>query len=256
MKTILLFFVLLRIAAFSFAQGLSRPNEDVAPVIKEASRLETSLNEKAALEKFKEALKLQPSNIFVLNKCSELCSRIGKREPNIKTRSAYFQYAKNYAAAALQINPGNADANCAMAIVLGSIALRGSSKEKVDAAKEIKKYVDLALKNDPLNYKAWHVLGRWHFELSDLNIIERAAVKILFGGLPHSTVHDAVKAFEKAGSIKAFAANYIELARAYKKNNQQDKAIASINTLLHLPDQTEDDEAYKSEGRKLLTEWQ
>jgi len=230
--------------------------QDAAALIKEAARLETSLNEKAALEKYKEVLKLQPANITALNKCSELCSRIGKRNPDSKTRMIYYQYAKNYAGAALKINPNNADANCAMAIVLGSIALTGSSKEKVTAAKEIKKYVDVALKNDPLNYKAWHVLGRWHFELSDLNVFERAAVKIMFGGLPHSTIPESIRAFEKAASIKSFAANYMELAKAYKKNNQREKAIAAINTLLQLPDQTEDDETLKKEGRILLKHWQ
>ncbi len=230
--------------------------QDAAAVIKEAARLENTLNEKAALEKYKEALKLHPSNITALNKCSELCSRIGKRNPDSKIRTSYYQYAKNYAAAALKINPNNADANCAMAIILGSIALTGSSKEKVTAAKEIKKYVDIALKNDPLNYKAWHVLGRWHFELSDLNVFERAAVKIMFGGLPHSTVPESIRAFEKAGSIKSFAANYMELAKAYKKNNQQDKAIAAINALLNFPNQTEDDEALKTMGKILLKQWQ
>jgi hypothetical protein len=230
--------------------------QDAPALIKEAAGLETALNEKAALEKYKEALTLHPSSIVVLNKCSELCSRIGKRTTDNKSRMAYYQYAKNYAGAALKINPNNADANCAMAIVLGSISLTGSNKEKINAAKEIKKYVDIALKNDPLNYKAWHVLGRWHFELSDLNIVERAAVKIIFGGLPHSTLIESIKAFEKAGSIKSFAANYIELAKAYKKNNQQDKAIAAINALLHLPNQTEDDETLKSEGRNLLKQWQ
>lgn len=231
-------------------------SQDISIIIKEAVRLESIPNEKAALEKFKEAFKLQPSNIHVLNKCSELCSRIGKREPTEKVRAAWFQNAKNYAAAALRMQPTNSEANCVMAIALGCIALDGSSREKVNAAKEIKKFADLSLKSDPLNYKAWHVLGRWHFELATLNVVERAAVKVLFGGLPHSTVHESIRALEKAGSIKGFAANYFELARAYKKSNQRDKAIAALHTLLSLPVQTEDDEDLKNMGRKLLSQWQ
>jgi len=230
--------------------------QDVITLVKEVSKQESSFDEKSALEKYKLALALQPSNLFLLNKCSELCSRIGKRQPDTKSRMVFYRYAKNYAGASLQTNPNNADANCAMAIALGSIALTGSSREKVEAAKEIKKYVDCALKNDPLNYKAWHVLGRWHFELSGLNIFERAAVKIMFGGLPNSTITESIRAFEKAGSIMSFAANYIELAKAYKKNDQQDKAIAAINALLHLPNQTADDEDLKRQGRALLKQWQ
>lgn len=230
-------------------------SQGISTIIKEAVTLENIPNEKAALEKFKEAFKLQPTNIYVLNKCSELCSRIGKREPSEKIRSTYFQNAKNYANAALRLQPANSEANCVMAIALGSIALDGSSREKVNAAKEIKKFADLSLKKDSLNYKAWHVLGRWHYELSSMNMFERAAVKILFGGLPHSTYYESIQAFEKAGSIKGFAANYFELARAYKKDNQREKAIAALYSLLSLPAHTEDDEELKNMGRKLLSQW-
>lgn len=239
-----------------FSQGLPRHSGDVTTLIKDAGRFENSLDEKLALDKYKEAFKLQPSNVLALNKCSELCSRIGTRETDDKTRAVYYQNAKNYAAAALQIKPENAEANCVMAIALGCIALNGSSREKVDAARDIKKYLDKAIIQDPMNFKAWHVLGRWNYEMSGLNIFQRAAVKIIFGGLPPSSLQQSITAFEKANRIKTFAANNFEMARAYKRNGETDKAIAVINSLLQLPNQTEDDEDYKNEGRKLLKQWQ
>ena len=116
--------------------------------------------------------------------------------------------------------------------------------------------VDIALKNDQANYKAWHVLGRWNYEISNLSFIEKAAVNIFFGGVPKATFADAVKSFEKAKNISpGFVINYFEMARAYKKTDQMDKAIASLNTLLQLPNTTEDDEAAKNNARKLLKEW-
>jgi len=78
----------------------------------------------------------------------------------------------------------------------------------------------------------------------------------MFGGLPHASNDEAIAAFEKANSIRIFAANNFEMARAYKRNGQRDKAIAIINSLLRLPIQTEDDEDYKSQGRKLLVQMQ
>jgi len=230
-------------------------SQDINTILKQAAKLESIPDEKAAFEKFKQGHKQQPQNIYILNKCSELCSRIGKREPIDEIRFGWFQNAKNYANAALAIQPANGEAHCVMAIALGCIALDGSSREKVNAAKEIKKHIDLSLKNDPTNYKAWHVLGRWQYELSSLNFFERTAVKVLFGGLPTATYSESIRSFEKANSIKGFAANYFELARAYKKNNEQQKAVAAINKLLLLPNQTEDDEDLKNTGRKLLSRW-
>lgn len=230
-------------------------SQNINTLVAEAAKLESSLDEKGAYEKYRQAYKLQPDNIAVLNKCSELCSRIGKRESNTSTRHGYYQNAKNYAEAALKIQPENGEANCVMAIALGCVALDASSREKVNAAKSIKKYLDKALQYDPSNFKAWHVLGRWHYELSELNMFERAAIKILFGGLPSSSFDQAITAFEKANTIKAFAANNFEMARAYTKKGDRKKAIASLEALLQMPNTTEDDEPLKASARRLLAEW-
>ena len=54
--------------------------QDVTAIMKDAERLETLPNEKAALARYKDVLKIQPLNVYSLNKASELCSRIGKRQ--------------------------------------------------------------------------------------------------------------------------------------------------------------------------------
>jgi len=245
--TLFLFFILL-------AEIL--PAQDIASLIREGDRLEQSINEKAAFEKFKEVLKIQPANTYALNKCSELCSRIGKREVLPKRQNDYYEAAKTYAATTLKINPNNAEGNCVMAIALGRTSMNKSGKEKVAAAKEIKKYVDAALKNDPNNYKAWHVLGRWHYEISSLNMFERGAVRILFGSMPASSLEESIKAFEKAHSLAAaFVLNNYEMARAYKKYGQKQKAIQLLNAMMLLPNTTEDDVIIKNDGKKLLNEW-
>lgn len=227
--------------------------QDINILLQEGEKLERTLNEKAALEKFQQVIKLQPGNLQALNKCSELCSRVGNRETTPKARLNYYEAAKTYATIALQVQPSNSAANCMMAIALGRASLEKSGKEKVKAAREIKKYADLAIQYDPQNAKAWHVLGRWYYEISDLGFIEKAAVKVLFGGVPKSSFKQAVHAYEKAKSLSpGFVLNYLELARAYEKSGQDDKAIAVIKEMLLLPDTTEDDNAAKKAARKLL----
>lgn len=231
--------------------------QDVTVLKQEAEKQEAALNEKAALAKFQQVIKLQPANVYAINKCSELCSRIGNREATAAARITYYEAAQKYAAIALKVEPANSAANCMMAIALGRVSLEKSGKEKIKAAKEIRKYADIALKNDPSNFKAWHVLGRWNFEISNLSFIEKTAVKVLFGGVPKASIEDAVKAFEKAKELSpTFVINYFELARAYKKNNQKTKAVAALNTMLKLPNSTEDDEATKQMAKKLLKQWQ
>ncbi|MBC7508327.1 MAG: hypothetical protein H7320_06205 [Ferruginibacter sp.] len=250
MKTLLIFFC-------SSVFFIKVSSQDLVLLTKEANRLEALPDEKAAFIKFKEVLKIQATNIYALNKCSELCSRIGKRQADKKVTSDYYEAAKTYAGISLKLDPNNAEANCVMAIALGRSSLNKGGKEKLTTAKEIKRYIDIAIKSDSKNYKAWHVLGRWNYELSNLNIIERTAAKLLYGSIPLGTIRDAIFAFEKSNSITdGFILNYFELARAYKKNEENSKAITTINRMLLLPNHTEDDAALKEDGKRLLKDLQ
>lgn len=250
MKTLLLTFFLF----FPFLYPLA---QDVNVLIKEADRLEAIPDENAAFVKFKEVLKVKPTNLYALSKCSELCIRIGKRQADAKMRDNYYEAGKIYATTALKIDPVNSDASCAMAMALGRSTMSKSGKEKILNAREIKKYVDISLKSNPNNFKAWHVLGRWHYEISNLNFFERSAVKLFYGGLPESSLAAAIAAFEKSQSITSgFILNYFEMARAYHRNDDNAKAIAALKAMFALPSQTEDDPGIKADGRKLLNEWQ
>ncbi len=239
---------------FVFFNGILAA-QDINTLLQEGDKLEKSLNEKGALEKFQQVIKLQPTNMQALVKSSELCSRVGYRETTQKNRFNYYHAAETYASIALKLEPNNSVANCMMAIALGRVSLEKSGKEKVKAAKQIKKYAELAIQYDPANAKAWHVLGRWHYEVSNLGFVEKAAIKVLFGGIPKSSFKDAVTAFEKANQLSpGFVLNYLELARAYRKNSQKEKAIAALNTMIVLPNTTEDDEAAKTTAKALLKE--
>lgn len=250
MKLLLPLFMLL-------INSVAAVSQDFNLLVKEADRLEALPNEKAALAQFKEALKLQPQNAYVLTKCSELCSRIGNREKNTATRDSYYTAAQSYARTALQYHPGNDEANVAMAIAIGRVALLKSGKEKISAVKDIKRYADLALKANNRNFKAWHIIGKWNYEVSNLNMMERAATKVFYGGLPAASLKESIRAYEFArGLSPGFVLNYLELAKAYNRNDERQKAIALLKIIPTLPSKTEDDPRIKAEASELLRSWQ
>jgi hypothetical protein len=240
-----LFFVL-----FLFQSGLA---QDMNVVLKEAERLEAIPNEKAAFLKFKEVLKLHPANLYALTKCSELCSRIGAREKDKTVRDTYFATSVIYAKTSLRLYPNSDDANVAMAISVGRTVLLKSGREKITAVKEIKTYADKAIAANPNNFKAWHILGKWNYEVSNLNAIERAAAKIMYGGLPGASLSNSIACYEKAKNISpSFILNYLELARAYKRNGDISKAKTQLNYMMALKNQTEDDPRIKADAQSLL----
>jgi tetratricopeptide (TPR) repeat protein len=250
MKQLFFISMCLLFAFFSSAQ-------DINSLVKEADKLEDIPNELAAFNKFKEVLKMQPNHLYGLAKASQLASRIGARETNSKGRDAWYATALSYANKAVSISPLNDEANVALAMVLGKSSLTKSGKEKLKSAKEIKKRIDIALKTNPQNYLAWHILGRWNYELSNINQVERAAAKVFFGGIPSGSLKNAIMYFEKARTLMPyFILNYIELAKAYHKDGQVGKAIALMNTIQTFPLNTEDDANLKKEGLRMSKDWE
>ena len=81
----------------------------------------------------------------------------------------------------------------------------------------------------------------------------KGALKTFFGGLPSASLPTAIDYFEKARKADPnYLLNYLDLAKAYKKNGQSDKAIDILNRLIKLPPRTADDNGYKAEGKILL----
>ncbi|MEO8108691.1 MAG: hypothetical protein ABI594_01595 [Ginsengibacter sp.] len=241
---------------FLFVSCLSF-GQNADEIIRQANQCEAAMNDMQALSKYKEAIKIQPGNIYAICKVSEICSRIGARLKNDKaSRVNYFRDAKTYAHTAVQLNPANSEANFVMALVMGRDALDKGGEEKIKAVKDIKYYADLSIKYDPKNYKAWYILGKWYYEVSSLNYFERTAVKIFFGALPSAKIDDAIKCLEKTRSLNpGFILNYLSLAQAYKRKDNEAMAKQNLAYMFSLPDKTQDDTTFKSEGRGLLKKW-
>jgi tetratricopeptide (TPR) repeat protein len=222
----------------------------------EGLQLEKSMKEMEAFTKFRQVVVYQPKNQAALYKCCELLCRIGARTEQKKTRDTYFQSATTYARLLLTYYPTSDETHVAMAMSLGRIALTKSGKEKISMVKDIRSYAENAIRLNPSNYKAWHILGKWHYEVSNLNFIEESAIKIFYGGLPDASFTKAIQAYEKAKALSvAFSLNYLELAKAYNKKGLDVKARESLQTLLALPITTEDDPRIHKEAKELLNRW-
>ena len=142
-----------------------------------------------------------------------------------------------------------------MALAMGRIALISSGEEKVRAGKEIKTYAEKAIRLDPKIYKAYHILGKWQYEVSDLNPVEKFLMKMVYGELPAASLEDAKRYYEKSKQINpGFLINYLELARVYGKKEQYSKAREMINTMLSLPTSTSDDPRIRQLGKEMLEE--
>jgi tetratricopeptide (TPR) repeat protein len=244
----LLLFILLLWARMAFTQ-------DFNSLIQDGAKLEKEQKELQALKKYTEAQKLKPTDLHVLYKCSELYSRIGVRETNTTSQEQYYKSSLAFAQMAYKYYPQSDDANVAMSMALGRLALTRSGKEKVSTVKEIKTYADNAIRINPKNFKAWHIIGKWNYEVSNLGFFEKAAIKIIYGGLPNSSFSESVKAYEKVKELNPyFGSNYLELAKAYQKLDDNINAQKNLKYVIAMPNYTEEDPIVKTRATQLLSE--
>lgn len=242
---------------FTISMGLVGQAQDVETLLAQARQSEQVFNDNDAMQKYQQVLKLQPNHLQALCKVSELYSLLGKRQPKKEDQHNYFKQAKAYAQQALQVNAQSPDANFVMALAMGRMAIISSGEEKIKAVKDIKSYAEKCIQLDPRNYKGYHILGRWHYEVSDLSSIEKWLVKVAYGALPAATLKDAMVYYEKSRQLNpALSINYLELAKCYHRNDEDEKAVQMLKTLLTLPNTMIDDPIVKQEARGLLKKWE
>ncbi len=246
MKTILY------ISSFLFCY-VTAFEQDVNYLVQEGNALEKSMKDDEALLKYTEALKLAPSDFSALVNTSRLYSITGARIKDKKKQVEYLQAARTYAASGLLVGQDSAQSHYVMALAMDKLALTAGGKEKATYLREVKKHADSTLLINPKHIGALHLLGKWNMEIATSSVTEKAALKVLYGGLPSASLQVSIINFEKAKQGDPwFVANYLELAKAYIANGQTDKAIEALNRMIKLPPRTADDAGLKTEGKKLL----
>lgn len=71
--------------------------------------------------------------------------------------------------------------------------------EQVRLAKEAQEAARTALSLEPDNDLAHHLMGRWHFEMAQINFVVRQLIKLVYGAaLAPGKFEDALMEFETA----------------------------------------------------------
>jgi tetratricopeptide (TPR) repeat protein len=206
-----------------------------------------------ALQFYLPAEKLQPTNVRVLVRIARqyrhLMTDATTRDEKLRLGGIALDYAQRAAALA----PNDSEAQLSIAISYGKMLPLMGTKDQIEASRQIKETADKAIKLDPRNDLAWHVLGRWHRVLSDVNTLKRALGSLLYGKLPQTTTEEAVKCFEKAIEINPNRLmHYVELGRAYAQMGRTAEARRFIEKGLAMPNVEKDDPETKHRGRETL----
>lgn len=230
--TLFLFILFLGMAA---SQNVLAATTKVNELLKEANLFYADAKDNLALQKFEEVLKLEPGCYEALWKSSLLNSRIGSRYGDVISKLNYYEKAWNYADQALCAFPG-AEANYVMALAIYNKALALNVRERMQNTHVIKFYLDEALCANPEYADAWQLMGRWHFKNANLNMAEKSAVNLFFGGVPLDASNErAIVALQNA--IRYNPSNisyYFDLACVYRELENEDLSITLLQDAVNL----------------------
>jgi tetratricopeptide (TPR) repeat protein len=227
--------------------------ESPSDLIAKGDAFDGRLQAAEALQSYLPAEKLQPKNVRLLVRIARqyrhLMADATTREEKLRLGHISLDYAQRAAALA----PSDSEAQLSIAISYGKMLPLLGTKEQVEASRVIKDTADKAIRLDPGNDLAWHVLGRWHRVLSDVNMLKRELASFIYGKLPQTTTEEAVKCFEKAIEINPNRLmHYIELGRAYAQMGRTAEARRFIEKGLAMPNVEKDDPETKRRGQEAL----
>ena len=227
--------------------------ESVDDLMAKGDAFDVKFKADEALKYYLPAEKLEPKNVRLLLRIARqyrhLMQDATKNEDKLRLGGISLGYAQRAAALA----PNDSEAQLSPAITYGKMLQFQGNKEQVAASPHIKEAADKAIKLDPHNDTAWHVLGRWHQGLATVGVIKRTLGRLIYGKLPVTTNEEATKCFYKAVAINRHRLrHYVELGRTYAQMGESTSARRFIEKGLAMPDVEKDDPEIKHRGRETL----
>lgn len=218
-----------------------------------AIEAETRLDSRRALQLLLEAERLKPDDALILRKIARQYSDLAVDLAAADEQRQTVERALEYSQRAVTVDPSNAEGVLSLAVCYGKLAFYGSTREKVELSRLVRLKAERALALDSNYAWAHHLLGRWHYEVSDLGAMARWAVRLIYGGLPDASTADAVRHLERAVALEpAQLQHRLELGFAYLAHGEREEARAAFEAGLKMPSLEKHDEPAKLRARAAL----
>ena len=189
---------------------------------------EQALDVRAAVQCFEEAVKLNPADLFCLCLAAKQWSDLTFYHDVLTDRERQVVNVKalEYAERAIVEHPKSPGGYLALCISKGRLGLFMDNKTKVKLAKEAQEAATTAIRLGPDNDVAHHLMGRWHYEMSKLNVVVRTIVRVMYGtSLAPGTKEEALESYKKAVELAPNRLiHHVETGRVLLELGQKDEA--------------------------------
>lgn len=260
MKAIICRNALVPFLLFSLIFITSVKGQSVDELLKKGDELATKeFDNQEALEKYTQAEKLSPNNWEVFWRLSRVHADLAEKMPGSTSEQKDAQLAKyqkslEYANKAVKLAPDKAVVYVRRAVTNGRIALFKGIFSAIGLVKDVKEDAEKAIKlgngGKEVQALAHYVLGRAHLKVCDKSYIVRLPLGLGWGDMKVS-IAELKKAVELRPDFRMF---HLDLARAYVKEDEYQKAKEQLYKIPYIPVANQEDDRYLAESKKLLSE--
>jgi len=181
--------------------NIMQKSESFENLIKEGQKKNETGDTLSAVKIFTRAVERQPMNQFANIALSKsLSDRVFEPEifKNRVKAKALADEAVDRAQKAVEIDRNSCQAHVCLAVAYGRAQMfSNENREKVELGKMLKESLDNALKIDPNDDMALHVMGRYEWSMANLNGITKMYVKMMYGALAPGSAENAEKLFKR-----------------------------------------------------------
>jgi tetratricopeptide (TPR) repeat protein len=241
--------------AVANASGAAGPNANpnVAALLAQGDAFDAKLDNAHALENYLQAEKLGATDPDTLTHIARQYALLMNDAQSDDQQRRLGEKALEYSKRAVTENPAHAKSVLSVAICYGRLIRFQDTRTKIEYSRHVKEYAERALKLDPSDSYAWHVLGAWNYELAQMGAFARAVVKVVYGGMPPASNEAAERLFRKAAELAPErVSHHAELGRTLAALGRKNEARLELDKALALPSREKDDPESKKRATETL----
>lgn len=206
-----------------------------------------------ALEEINSLMTAYPQDAELLWRKASAHFEIADQTSDISIHKTHFYPGFESAKEAVELNPNSARAHHWYAVLIGKIGMLEGTEQKIINSYEVEKFALKAIELDPNYDGTYHVMGRWHYEISNLSWFERKIASWVYEAPPEGSYEKAVEFFIKAISVAPDdVRHHVWLGKTYIELDQEDSAKQEFEIAISLPAKDEGDVLLIDEATNLL----
>jgi tetratricopeptide (TPR) repeat protein len=242
------------LVAVIFASQSLAEDARVATLIQQGDVEDAKHQPRTALVALHQAELIEPENFGVLLRISKQYGDLVDQTKVKDDARLFAEKALDYGRRAVTNDGKSAKAHLNLAICYGKLTDSVGNKVKMEYAKLIHDEAQRSIDLDPTDDYAWHVMGRWHFGVANLNSVLRALAGFVYGGgLPPAGNEEAARCLKKAAELAPQRMmHHAELAKVYTAMGKSDLAAQEWQNVLGIRPLDAQDENYQKEARVVL----